>query len=260
MTPSRPGAHRSPKLPSGHRGASATPASAAAGSAVPMLARGRACSRSSLLAARAAHHRAFGQPSWAVLRALGRRAPCQDRLQARAHGSAVLGRAVRAQGHRHGIPLAAAAPATMLQRLAVLRRRECHSSGDLQGRGAAVARARASRRRNCAASRDQTASEITCCACCPPRSAKNTPPVTTELSRGLALCRRPAAGRRHKCSLTCGGLGDLACAVRGPTAMRHIGPPGATRSRLFVTAHLCRSRSTSCRPCAPLRLSRLQRC
>ena len=36
--------------------------------------------------------------------------------------------AVRAQGCRPGIPRAAAAPATMLQRLAALRRKECHSS------------------------------------------------------------------------------------------------------------------------------------
>ena len=36
--------------------------------------------------------------------------------------------AVRAQGCRLGIPRAAAAPATMLQRLAALRRKECHSS------------------------------------------------------------------------------------------------------------------------------------
>ena len=43
--------------------------------------------------------------------------------------------AVQAQGCRLGIPRAAAAPATMLQRLAALRRNECHPSAAPRRRG-----------------------------------------------------------------------------------------------------------------------------
>ena len=58
--------------------------------------------------------------------------------------------ATRARGRLHGTPHAAAAPATMLQRLAVLRRKGCHSvvvprrrGRTRSAAGAAAARARA---------------------------------------------------------------------------------------------------------------------
>ena len=102
--------------------------------------------------------------------------------------------------------------------------------------------------------------QTTCCEYCPSRAARNTPLLTTQLSLGawpsFSSMRTPRCRKRPREQPSSRrGLGDLACVARGPIVMRHIGPPGATRSLLFVTERL-RSRSH----CTPLKPSRLRHC
>ncbi|CAE7554919.1 unnamed protein product, partial [Symbiodinium pilosum] len=82
-------------------------------------------------------------------------------------------------------------------------------------------------------------------------SRMNTPLLTTQLSLGawpsFSAMRTPRCRKRPREQPSSRrGLGDLACVARGPIVMRHIGPPGATRSLLFVTERL-RSRMQALR-------------